>query len=299
MAFFLLISPAYTSEENNALSAVRIDYRYTSSALFLTHSGNDADDLNLEPEISDSIGIQYTNKGFTIGLSTDVFFGNDSGLRNFYLSWFGQRFGMELFYQKYTNYFIAKDESSGKKYPDTPNEYPDLSILNSGLSLYYFFRENNYRGLNSQGDELLQNSWSPLVKLTGGWFSFQNDDPIIPADERPYFHEDVQNMNRGDFYQLNFSVGLTGTLVWGRFYCSAIASIGGAIIDQHYRDINGNRYVSVETDIDFDYQMFIGFTGESYFFGFWFMNENFWASIEDLNMQLMNLQLSMYAGMRL
>ena len=135
--------------------------------------------------------------------------------------------------------------------------------------------------------------------MTAGWFSIQNDEQILLAEDRPFYHEDVRNMNRGDFSQMSLSVGITGTYAIRRFYCSAIVSIGGSIIQQRYQDIDGNRYEDWAIDLDFDYQFIVGYSGQEYFLGMWFFNENYLASIENLKIQTMNIQLSCFAGTRL
>jgi len=292
-------SMVFAQDETDIHGTVRIDYRHAMPGLSFSR-GYDMDaDFNLEPENSDYLGIQYSTRGFSIGLSTDAMFGNESGLREIFLSWFGQRLGFELFHQNYRNYYIARDDTEGKKYPGTPNEYPDLRVLNTGLSGYWFFRDNNYRGINGQSEDLLVDSWSPLVKVTAGRFALHNDGPIIPESLRDNYDEHVRTMNRGDFYQLSVSFGITGTYTWRRLYVAGMVTAGGTVINQRWETIEGNSYSSYALDIDTDLQAVIGYMEGDYFFGFWFINENQWASVENLSIQLMNFQVSYFAGMRI
>ena len=121
------------SDESLDNSTLRFDYRYTSVSMMLTNSSNDSLILNLEPDNPHSTGIQYTIYGFTLGLVTDSVFGNDSILKDIYFSWFGQRFGAELFYQNYTNFYIAEDDTSEKNSP-----VPLTSILTFVLIIPVF-----------------------------------------------------------------------------------------------------------------------------------------------------------------
>lgn len=292
LIFCITVIPALSADENEKNGYVRIDYNFGMPDL--NFNDNNSYDLSLGAENNSSVGLTASYDGFVLGFDTDTIFGGETVLRDLFLSWFGESTGIELFYQSFKDYYI-EDGNLNKKYPG-PNEYPDMRIMNTGISGYYFFRENTYRNISRQDEDLLENGWSPYLKLSAGRFSVDNDESIIPAADRPQFDPDAGYFNRYHSWQASLSAGMSGTLSISRFYVTAIVSLGvGGEYNRH--SVPGGSYKRDANIIpDFDYQIAAGYIGKDVFIGFTALNENQFGRIEDLHIQLMNLQASYFAG---
>ncbi|NLV67658.1 MAG: DUF4421 domain-containing protein [Spirochaetes bacterium] len=286
------LMPAFSADETERKGYVRIEYNFGMPDL--SFGDNNSYDLSLGAENNSSLGITAGYKDFVLGVDTDTVFGGETVLRDIFISWFGESLGIELFYQSFKDYYI-EDGNLNKKYPG-PNEYPDMRIMNTGISCYYFFRQNTYRNISRQDEGLLENGWSPYLKLSAGRFSVDNDESIIPAADRPQFEPDAGNFNRYHSWQAFLSAGISGTLALSRFYITAIVSLGaGGEYNRH--SVPGGSYKKDINFIpDFDYQMAAGYIGKDFFTGFSALNENQFGRIDDLYIQLMNLQASCFAG---
>jgi hypothetical protein len=290
---------AFCEDENSPSMNIRIDFGFSMPNISITNTKNDSYNLSLITEGSYSMGFHLCYNGFIVGLKTDTFLGGETLIQDIFLGWFGNKVGVELYYQNYKNYFIGDSKSSNKKYPSTPNEYPDLTIYNTGVSSYYFFKENSYRGLYTQSQEMLKNSWSPFLKPSAGTFIVKNKDSIIPATDRQYFDANIRNFNRYESYEMSLSAGITCTLAFHNIYFSPLVSIG--ILGEYVRYGNPGMGMKNGKNIyaDFDIQAVLGYVGNEYFFGIWFINENQLSRVKDLSIQMMNFQTSIFVGTKL
>ena len=141
--------PAVSADETERNGYVRIDYNFGMPDLFL--SDNNSYDLSLGAGNNSSMGITASYDGFVMGFDTERVFGGETLIRDLFLSWFGESIGVELFYQSFKDYYI-EDGNLNKKYPG-PDEYPDMRIMNNGISCYYFFRHHLLQGSFFKNDE--------------------------------------------------------------------------------------------------------------------------------------------------
>lgn len=293
---FLLFTlvPAFPADENERNGYVRLDYSYSMPFLFFTDTDNWSYDLTLEPENNSSIGITLNYNGFFLGLGTDTLFGGKSVLSDIFLSWFGEKYGVEFYYQRYSDYYIA-DDDNGKKYPG-PNEYPDMKVMNNGVNLYYFFRSNTYRNIYKQDEKLLKKGWSPYLKASAGRFSIDNDESIIPAADRPEFDPGAASFNRYHSWQSVISAGISGTYSYGIFYISGLISLGAGGEYARYCSPGGKYYTDKNPIYDLDLQLVYGIVTSEYFIGMMNINERQNGGIDDLFIQINNFQASLFAG---
>lgn len=287
--------PAFSADENERNGYVRVDYSYSMPFLFFTDTDRWSYDLYLNPENNSSLGITFNYNGFFLGLSTNTLFGGGDALSDIFFTWFGEKIGIEFYYQKYSDYYIANDNNN-KKYPG-PNEYPDMNVMNNGVNFYYFFRNNTYRNIFKQDEELLKKGWSPFLKVSMGRFSIDNDESIIPAADRPQFDPDAASFNRYHSWQAVFSAGISGTYSYDYFYISGLVSIGGG--GEYYRYSSPGSSYNTDKNLlyDLDLQLVYGIVTSEFFVGVINSNENQMGRIKNLSIQVDNFQASLFAGM--
>lgn len=276
---------------------LRTELKSSQLEAMLNHTGKENYDIDLAADPREALGIQCTYEDFTAGITTEFSGLDQSFIQDLYLLNLGKRYGVEFFYQHYSHFYVA-DKNSKRKYPETPDEYPDMRIINTGLSFYYFLKDNNYRGLYSQSRELTRNSWSPFIKVTTGWVQIKDNKAIIPEEDNDIFNKKIQYVRRIDSYQFKLTPGITGTLAWKNFYSTALITFGGVLMHQEYRDHSSSGRDNLNTDFDLGFQFVTGYSGKTFFCGIWFINENLYSAIEDMQVQIMNFQSSIFLGIK-
>lgn len=298
--FLLSIIPSVFSQEEVLHSNstpplnLRFDIKTGGAGIFFGNINNEDIDLSLFSNSSTnlSLGFKLSYYGFSLGLTIDGSRKNEDKVKDIFFGWFGNRTGIEMYYQNLKNFYIEGSY-------DIPNEYKDCTLINSGLSVYYFFRENNFRGLSTQSQNKLKNGWSPFIKPTMSVFSLKNTTSIIRINDRLEFNSDVRNSNFFESYQVALPIGLTGTLTLFNFYFSPIFCAEGVGQITRHSEPNGATHVDNGISFGFDLQLVTGYTGKVIFWGIWYLSENQFSEVKDLRIQITNMQTSLFFGFKI
>ncbi len=276
-------------------------YTYADLSLLMLSTEDRSDvpddgmDLNYYPdEDTEKLGFEVSYQAFTFScsFSRKTF----SGSQDMFLSYFERKFGAEAFYQYYKGVMLA-DNDGNLNENLSPNTFDDMKMYNAGISLYYFlFDDFSYKAAFYQSEKQNRFGWSPFLKVKPQFFRFKNSDFIVPDSQKGYWG-DYGELKGGDFYNGTIAVGLGGTIPIWNFYLSAMSSVGIAFNHQII-DVGDTSITSNEKNFYWDIKISCGFNSDSFFAGFWWMNDSLYSSLGPYDVQLINQQVRLFVGFR-
>lgn len=252
-------------------------------------------------------GLEVVNKSFSVQAEIPL-----RGLSSvdFVNTCFFGGVGYEFMFQRYKGFYDEK-EVSGPQLSEPGKDH--TSLVNTKLNFYWFvFDQYSFTDDFIQKTGSRHFTWSPYLKLSPGYIRMRSDQPFVPQDLRSYYDESCRDTSKADFYTLAATAGLAcnipvDTLM--RFFemglsddmhvfISPMVDIGYAL-DRH--SYNGKLGTKKGTggNMALDLRLSAGYSDDILMAGGWFCNENQMCRIGNMDIQISNLQLMIYAGIRL
>jgi hypothetical protein len=209
------------------------------------------------------------------------------------------RFGIEILTQKYKGYYL--ESSDGGMATGTYGgytKYDDFSVTYQRVNTYFFFfKDYSFDDVFVQRRRPSSLVWSPFMKLSPGRLVIDDVHPLIPSGSASYYDNRVRNMNHYEAYSCALSAGASVVIPLGLAYIAPLASLGGEF--QRFSH-NGNcgTMSGTRTDLAFDFRIIAAYDDGDFLFGGSFENDNQFAGDGDMNIQVMNIQVKFFSGVR-
>lgn len=217
--------------------------------------------IRFEPNSTLNLGVGFTYQKFTLNLGVPVSFLNP----NIQKDWprffdlqshaYPQNWVLDFFGQFYKGY-IAHD------YPRSEEHLlrKDLQVLKVGVSANYVFNGNklSLKAAFHQSEIQKKSAFSPMLGFEVYRAKVSGDSLLIPGELLP-----KGNFSRADFFHLGPSVGLAGTLVFGKgFFISGSASGNAGLGFSKADQDSETREIGINTGVFL--RGFVGYNGQKF-----------------------------------
>jgi hypothetical protein len=222
----------------------------------------------------------------------------ESDARDIQLNVLGKKWGGDLFYQKYSGFYV-NDESmkvpSGIPYP----QRPDIATRNYGVTLNYTFNHNkfSFRSAYNYVERQLRSSGSFL--LFGSLSSFRAaGDSAILGD--PYVSEFGVGANIKEIRVTSLSIapGYTYSLIYKGFFLNGALAIGPSHNWLAFTPENANTKHDIKFNAYVSARIGLGYNGDYIFGGISFMSQARTAKFETIQLNSANNLFKILIGFR-
>ena len=194
-----------------------------------------SDLLTFKPNNSFSLGVGFylfevgAEIAFAVPLdeqSKEIY--GESRARDIQLNLLGKRWGMDIFYQKYSGFYVidkGEEPAAGMPYP----QRPDIVSRNFGVTGHYIFNKNrfSFRAVYNFSERQLYSKGSFLLFATVNSFRFSADRSILTAEQEAIFGEEV-SFKHLRYTTFSIAPGYTYSLIFKNFFLNGALTIGPA-----------------------------------------------------------------------
>ncbi len=191
------------------------------------------------------VSIDYRGIGLSLGRTLknsekdrDVY--GKTEYRDFQFYYYAGSFGIDLYSQDYTGFYLTDSEDFGYTQGDPETVRSDLRIRTFGLNLYYIFDDTfSFRAAVNQSERQRVSRGSLLAMFSLTRFQVESDYSLIPANQEIYYRE-YSGFREGHFTSLSLSPGYAYTFVFKvKYYLTLGAFLGGGIMKKEYTTDSG------------------------------------------------------------
>lgn len=256
------------------------------------------------------------NNSFTLGLGAYIFelgvslsfaipageksksrYGN-SDARDVQLNILGKRFGVDLFYQKYSGFYITErgnEPMNGAPFP----QRPDIDSRHLGITGSYIFnnRKFSFRSIYNYSERQLYSKGSFIALTSLNTFRIGADSSIISDEQQLVFGDKVSFTNLR-YTTLSIAPGYTYSIIYNNFFLNGSLGIGPANHWIQYRLENGTEKNDLAVDTFVAARIGIGYNGDRLFGGITFVTQGNSVNFEDVRFANNNGSFKVLVGYR-
>jgi hypothetical protein len=264
-------------------------------------------DFEMQSVKGDKTTLQYkANKPYSLGIGMYLFelgfeiafavpldeqskriFG-DSHARDIQLNILGKKWGVDLFYQRYSGFYI--DDADSPVPANTPYpQRPDIVSRNIGLSVNRIFNSDrfSFRSAYNFAERQLASSGSLIVFASFDNIIVKGDSAIIG---RRYLNEFEESSAINHIRSSNFGIapGYTYSLIFKGFFINGALALGPANNWAKFNRDDGTDESAFRFSLFIAARISLGYNGDKFFGGLTFMNQG--RNVKYENIQLSNYQ---------
>jgi len=236
------------------------------------------DTITYEPNslVNGGMRISYLGFGFSFTRTLDqsardkeVY--GETEYSDYQIYYYGRKFGVEVFYQKYEGFYLDDSDTFSLKKGDPETIRSDLSVATGGFNIFYVFSDNfSFKAAFSQLERQNAFDWSFLLMLSGIRFTINSDYSLIPENQESLYGDDA-GFTGGTFTAVGISPGIGITKPFSNYcYITAALFLGTGYMHKRYDVAIGER-VKHESFIKANIKLGAGYNGTTWFFGFSFL----------------------------
>jgi hypothetical protein len=221
-----------------------------------------------------------------------------SKARDVQLNIIGKRWGLDIFYQKYSGFYITdkNDEpESGVPYP----QRPDIDSRNFGLTGNYLFNNQkfSFRSVYNFSERQLYSKGSFLVLSSIGSFRLSADSSILSSQQEVIFGEKV-SFERLRYTTFSIAPGYTYSMIFKNFFLNGTLAIGPAHHWIYYKLEDGPDRNEIAINSFIAARIGIGYNGDRLFGGISFVTQGSQVRFEDVQFSNNNGAFKILIGYR-
>jgi hypothetical protein len=222
----------------------------------------------------------------------------ESEARDVQLNLLGKRWGMDIFYQKYSGFYITdknNEPDAGQPYP----QRPDIVSRNFGVTGHYVFNRNrfSFRAVYNFSERQMYSKGSFLLFTSINSFRFSADRSILTPEQELIFGEDV-SFKHLRYSTFSIAPGYTYSLIFKNFFLNGALSIGPAHHWIRYQQESGDDKDDIEINSFVAARIGIGYNGERLFGGIGFYSQGNNVKFEDVQFSNNNGSFKILIGYR-
>lgn len=142
------------------------------------------------------------------------------------LNYFSKKIGYELFYQKYSGYYLENFNEFGYLEGDQNSIRPDIYNQNIGLNVFCVFSDRyNAKTLFNQSEKQKKLNWSVLLMGSLNHLKINSKKILIPSSEEIYYGDNY-SFRGGRYNIITVGPGIAGILPLRNFYISETILFG-------------------------------------------------------------------------
>lgn len=241
---------------------------------------NGDDMLTFKPNNSLSLGVgAYL---FEVGLSLTLAVPVDEKSRSLYgasktrdiqVNIFNQKWGLDVFYQKYSGFYVSDQDDEpppGISFP----QRPDIRTRNFALTGYYLFNNKkfSFRAVYNFAERQLYSKGSLLVLCNIGAFRLSADSSVLTEPQEQVFGENV-SFKRLRYTTFSIAPGYTYSLIFKSFFLNGTLAVGPAYNWIYYKLDNDAENNEIAINSFAAARIGIGYNGDRLFGGITFSTQ--------------------------
>jgi hypothetical protein len=222
----------------------------------------------------------------------------ESTSRDVQLNLLSKKWGLDLFYQKYSGFYIAdknNEPDAGTPYP----QRPDINSRNFGITGHYLFNHNkfSFRSVYNFSERQLYSKGSFLVYTSISSFRFTADRSILTSEQELLFGEDV-SFKYLRYTTFGIAPGYTYSLIYKNFFLNGALALGPAHHWIHYERENTNGKDDIAINTFVAARIGIGYNGQRLFGGIGFYSQGNNVNFEGVEFSNKNGSFKIVMGYR-
>ncbi len=274
---------------------------------YLNNPGNpQAKTLDYEPNIQTKFGLGVSYGKF--GLSTSFApaptpdseqkYGKTTA-SDYQLRFFGDVHTYDLFYQRYSGFYIGNSADVDPAYTNLPEKIqrPDIDIEHYGFQYFYNFHPDKFHPGYFDQSAIPTESGGALLAIAGvNHHRISADSALIPSTLSGTYGN-FENFKAGEF--LTAKIGGAGgyCLVFKSFYLAAMALLTGGQQKQKY-DLGAEKIEKTIPQSSVGYKLSTGFNSRNFFMAINFISDSTNFTIDNANINATTNDASIWLGFR-
>jgi hypothetical protein len=206
----------------------------------------------------------------------------ESKARDWQLNILGKKWGADVYYQKYTGYYINDSRTSipsGQPFP----QRPDISTTNFGVSGVYIFNHRRFslRSSYTYAERQLKSKGSFLLYGTLNSFTLSADSAILtePVQAELGTGSDFKSLR---YTTLSFAPGYSYNLIWRKLFLNGSLTVGPAHHWVRYEEQNGNVRDDISINSTASLRFAVGYNSDRVFGGIGISGQTRIVTFEDI-----------------
>ncbi|HCT31489.1 MAG TPA: hypothetical protein DIW31_12360 [Bacteroidales bacterium] len=182
------------------------------------------------------------------------------------LHYFSKKFGYELYYQKYSGYYLDNFDVFGYLEGDENSIRPDIKNQNVGLNVFYVFSDRySAKTLFNQSERQKKWNWSVIMMGSLNQLRINSNKNLIPSNEASYYDDDY-NYRGGIYNFFTAGVGVAGILPFHNFYVSETILVGFGLSQSENQYLT-NRKQGLDVFGKINFKIGMGYNGKRLYTG--------------------------------
>jgi Domain of unknown function (DUF4421) len=209
----------------------------------------------------------------------------------------GRNWGADLFYQRYTGFYI--NDPNAKIAVNAPYpQRPDMSTDNFGVNGIYIFNKNKFslRSAYNFAERQRKSAGSFLLAGTISSFQLKADSAIYGKSYETMFGTKAA-VSEFDAFTFSVAPGYAYTVVIKNFFINASFSAGPAFRSIDYK-VNDVRYSSNGIDAFTDFRIAVGYNANRFFSGISYVGQSRNAKIDEVKLTAVSATTKLVIGYR-
>lgn len=222
----------------------------------------------------------------------------DSKARGLNLNVFGKKWGVDVFYQKYTGFYVTDRENPAA--PDTPfPQRRDIESRNFGVTGNYVFNNSkfSFRSVYNFSERQLYSKGSFLLFSNISAFRLSADSSILSNAQEVSFGEQVSFIGLR-YTTFSLAPGYTYSLIFKNFFLNGTFSLGPAHHWIYYELEKGTDRNEIAINTFATVRVGIGYNGDRLFGGISFYSHGSTVKFEDVQFTHNNGSFKILLGYR-
>lgn len=222
----------------------------------------------------------------------------ESHARGLQLNVLGKKWGGDIFYQKYSGFYIDDPNvtiPAGAAYP----QRPDIGTHNLGVSVNYTFNYNkfSFRSAYNYVERQLRSSGSFLLFGSLSSFKADADSAILGKQYADAFGVDSQ-IQKVKTTSLSVAPGYTYSVIYKGFFLNGMLAIGPSHNWLNYMTDDGKTKYDIKLDAFVAARLGLGYNGDHFFGGLSFMTQGGTAKLDNVQLRSSNGVFKILIGYR-
>ncbi len=177
--------------------------------------------------------ISWQGFGFSFGLDSpksekdETKYGNTK-YYDFQLSFYGQQFGFDGYYQNYKGFYLLQPEKYGYMAGSAEALRPDIAAKTIGCNIFWsFFDKFSFSAAFDQSQRQTATAFSPLLMISFNQFSIESSYSLIPPSEESNYGK-FAGYRGGDYTGIAVVPGFAITYIWNAYWYFSFAGFLGS-----------------------------------------------------------------------
>lgn len=175
---------------------------------------DETEQIEYSPNVRMSWGIDLSYKGYGFSYSMELSTAaKDTGLygkteyRDYQVYYYSSGWGADIYYQKYSGYYLENPETFGQVQGDSVSLRPDMKMQSAGFNLYFAFNDE-FSFNNAMKCIFTGNGWksSFLLMVSPNYFRVDSGSSLLPPSEEALYGDEA-GFKKGEYYSLSVSPG--------------------------------------------------------------------------------------------